>query len=298
MNNIKNIFNIKDLENLTGIKAHTIRIWEKRYNILQPMRTGTNIRYYDAHSLQKILNISTLHSFGYKISTIARMPEEKIPNLVREILGNKTLANHVLNNFKMAMMNFDRLLFLKTYDSLLQEKPFREIFYEFFIPLLKDIGNLWQTGTITPAHEHFVSYLIKQKIASNTETVRQEVTKPERTYVLYLPEEEIHEIGLMFINYELASKGYNAVYLGETVPVSSLVDIKNYFSNITYITYFTVAPSADYVNKYLEELKDRILNDDTTQLYMLGRNTQYILPQNLNNNMTVFESIGELTDIL
>lgn len=296
MNNIKNIFNIKDLENLSGIKAHTIRIWEKRYNVLAPMRTDTNIRYYDAHSLQKLLNISTLHDFGYKISVIAKMPEEKIPQLVREILSNKSLASHVLNNFKLAMMNFDRELFLKTYESLLQEKPFRDIFYECFIPLLTEIGYLWQTGTITPAHEHFISYLIKQKIAANTEALRQEITRPERNYVLYLPMNEIHELGLMFINYELTFKGYNAIFLGESVPVSSLKDIKNYFSDITFITYFTVAPVMEDVNSYVEELKREVLNDKSTRLCVLGRNAQYISPENIGNNITIYESIVELTD--
>lgn len=298
MNNIKNVFNIKDLENLSGIKAHTIRIWEKRYNILEPMRTDTNIRYYDAHSLQKLLNISTLHDFGYKISVIAKMPEEKIPQLVREILGNKSLANHVLNNFKLSMMNFDRQLFLHTYDALLGEKPFRDIFYECFIPLLKDIGYLWQTGTITPAHEHFISYLIKQKIAANTEIIRQDGTRTEQTYVLYLPVNEIHEIGLMFINYELLLKGYNAIFLGESVPVSSLADVKNYFSNITFITYFTVAPAMESVNNYIDELKNSILNDDNTQLYLLGRNTKYILPDRMTGKVRIFESISDLIDLL
>lgn len=296
MNNIKNVFNIKDLENLSGIKAHTIRIWEKRYNILEPMRTDTNIRYYDAHSLQKLLNISTLHEFGYKISVIAKMPEEKIPQLVREILSNKSLANHVLNNFKLAMMNFDRELFLKTYDSLLQEKPFRDIFYECFIPLLTDIGYLWQTGTITPAHEHFISYLIKQKIAANTEMIRQEPTRGERTYVLYLPMNEIHELGLMFINYELAFKGYNAIFLGESVPVSSLRDIKKYFSNITFVTYFTVAPVMEEVNNYVDELQREVLNDSSTKLCILGRNAQYLRPDSIGKNISIFESLAELTD--
>ena len=139
MNIVKNTFNIKDLENLTGIKAHTIRIWEKRYNVLEPMRTDTNIRYYDINNLQKLLNISTLHNFGYKISTISKMPPEKLPVLVKEILSKNNITDHVLNNFKLAMMNFDQALFLNTYNSLLQEKSFKEIFYSFFIPLLKEI---------------------------------------------------------------------------------------------------------------------------------------------------------------
>jgi methanogenic corrinoid protein MtbC1 len=299
MNNVKNIFNIKDLENLSGIKAHTIRIWEKRYNVLQPMRTDTNIRYYDVANLQKLLNISTLHSFGYKISAISKLPEEKIPVLVREVLGRKNMAGHVLNNFKLAMMNFDKQLFLSTYDSLLAERSFKEIFYDFFIPLLREIGFLWQTATITPAHEHFISFLIKQKLIANTEKLQLEKpTKTDRNFILYLPMNEIHELGLMFLNYDLMLNGYNTVYLGESVPVSSLVDVKNYFSNITFVSYITVEPGMQEVNEYVETLKKEILNDDTTRLYLLGRNTQYLQKEKLGNNIKIFDSIAEFGEAL
>src|SRR6478609_5375022 len=117
MSRIKNIFSIKDLENLSGIKAHTIRIWEKRYNVLEPMRTDTNIRYYDQSGLQKLLNITLLHGHGYKISQIAKYPPEKIPVLVREIISSKSAKNHAINAFKMAMMKFDQSLFFTTYDA-------------------------------------------------------------------------------------------------------------------------------------------------------------------------------------
>ena len=119
MNNIKSVFSIKDLENLSGIKAHTIRIWEKRYAILQPMRTDTNIRLYDLASLQKLLNITLLHDYGYKISKIATYPQEKIPSLVREIISSKTAKSHAISEFKMAMMNFDQELFFNTYNWLI-----------------------------------------------------------------------------------------------------------------------------------------------------------------------------------
>ena len=107
MNNVKNNFSIKDLENLSGIKAHTIRIWEKRYNVLEPMRTDTNIRFYDLSCLQKLLNITLLHEYGYKISKISKMPVEKIPALVKEIISAKSAKNHAISSFKMAMINFD-----------------------------------------------------------------------------------------------------------------------------------------------------------------------------------------------
>ena len=298
-NRIKNVFTIKDLENLTGIKAHTIRIWEKRYGILEPMRTQSNIRYYDSASLQKILNISTLNSFGYKISHIARMPPERIPVLVREVLAGKTLENHVINNFKLAMMNFDQQLFFSTYNSLLANKSFREIFYDFFLPLLEEIGYLWQTETITPAHEHFISAFIKQKLASNTERLQLDPpSRTDRTYVLYLPENEIHEIGLMFLNYELMLNGCKTVYIGESVPLTSVIDTKSYFESITFVTYFTVSPSAREVNNYVESLKKEILNDENTAIYIFGKNAEYINPEQLNSAIRIFKNISDFVAIL
>jgi DNA-binding transcriptional MerR regulator len=151
INNIKTVFSIKDLENLSGIKAHTIRIWEKRYNILEPMRTDTNIRLYNLTSLQKLLNITLLHEYGYKISKIATFPEEKIPQLVREIISMKNSQNYAINSFKMAMMNFDQELFFNTFDWLISEKSFQQVFKEHFLPLLKELGLLWQSQTISPA---------------------------------------------------------------------------------------------------------------------------------------------------
>src|SRR3954464_3107825 len=119
INNVKSVFTIKDLENLSGIKAHTIRIWEKRYNILEPMRTDTNIRVYNIHNLQKLLNITLLHEYGYKISKIASYSEDKIPQLVREIISDKSTKNHAISAFKIAMMNFDQEHFFTTYNQLL-----------------------------------------------------------------------------------------------------------------------------------------------------------------------------------
>ena len=299
MNTPKNVFTIKDLENLSGIKAHTIRIWEKRYNILEPMRTGTNIRVYDMHSLQKLLNICALHSFGYKISTIAKLPEEKIPVMVREILTNKTLNSHVLSNFKLAMMNFDQSLFFSTYNNLLNEKSFREIFYGCFLPLLEEIGMLWQTDTITPAHEHFISSLVKQKIWSNIEKLQAvPPTKTDRVFVLFLPEGEIHEIGLMLLNYELILNGYKAIYLGESVPMASIKDIKNYFDNITFVTYTTVEPAPAEINRYIQSIKKEVINDEVTQLYVFGQNSKHINTNLLGDHIKIFTSTKEFSETL
>ncbi|MBC7523460.1 MAG: MerR family transcriptional regulator [Flavobacterium sp.] len=298
MNNIKNTFSIKDLENLSGIKAHTIRIWEKRYNVLEPMRTETNIRFYDLACLQKLLNITLLHEYGYKISKISKMPVEKIPDLVREIISARSAKTHAISSFKMAMMNFDQTLFFKTYDELLSEKSFKEIFYDVVIPLMNEIGFLWQTDTITPAHEHFISYLIKQKLLINTEKIQiLEPRKKDKLFVLYLPMNEIHELGLMYLNYEIISSGYKTIYLGESVPTESLKDLKNYFDNIVFVCYMTVEPEKIHVNNYVKSIQDEVL-DDTSELWLIGRMTEYYDRKNEKNNISLFSSIEQLVNSL
>lgn len=294
INNIKSVFSIKDLENLSGIKAHTIRIWEKRYNILEPMRSTTNIRNYDTHNLQKLLNIVLLHNYGYKISRIAEHSSEKIELLVREIISEKSTKNHAINAFKLAMMNFDQVLFFKTYANLLSEKSFREIFYEVMIPLMNEIGLLWQSGTITPAQEHFISYLIKQKLLVNTEKIQVlEPTRTDKIFVLYLPENEIHELGLMYLNYEILLNGYKTIYLGESVPVESLKYMKQYFDNIIYVSYLTVQPTRDDVNDYLKEIATEIM-EANSQVWLLGRMTEFIDLNELPKAISIFNSIPDL----
>lgn len=298
MSNVKNTFSIKDLENLTGIKAHTIRIWEKRYNVLEPLRTDTNIRYYDLKGLQKILNITLLHDYGYKISKISKLSPEKIPVLVSEIVSNKSAKNHAISSFKMAMMNFDQKLFLDTYNNLLSEKSFREVFFEVFIPLMEEIGFLWQAETISPAHEHFISYLIKLKIWVNTEKIQNNVpTKDDKIFVLYLPSDEVHELGLMYLNYEIILSGYKSIYLGESVPVDSLKDLKKYFNNIVYVCYTTVEPNKEFLDSYLDEVKEQILEKDS-KIWFIGRNAQNIDEKLRNETVRVFQNIHEFVEEL
>ncbi|MBQ0908639.1 MerR family transcriptional regulator [Flavobacterium sp. F-328] len=296
MNNVKNVFSIKDLENLSGIKAHTIRIWEKRYDILQPMRTDTNIRLYDLPSLQKLLNITLLHDYGYKISKIATYPQEKIPSLVREIISNKTAKSHAISEFKMAMMNFDQELFFNTYNWLIAEKSFKEIFHQVFIPLMNELGLLWQSDTITPAHEHFISYLIKQKLLINTEKLQiLKQTKTDKVFVLSLPMNEIHELGLMYLNYEVLLHGYKTIYLGESMPIENLRDLKKHFDSIVYVSYMTVQPEKGILDEYVQQMSDQLL-DDTTELWLIGRMVEHIDREKLAERINIFNSITELVD--
>lgn len=295
MNNIKNNFSIKDLENLSGIKAHTIRIWEKRYNLLEPERTDTNIRYYSLSNLQKLLNISYLNGNGYKISKIATLSDDEIPKLVKEIAANENSKNYVINALKLAMLNYDQALFYSTYENLIKEKSFQEIFHDVFIPLLSDIGILWQTDTITPAHEHFISTLIRQKILVNTEVLQSKtIANKNRTFVLFLPDNEIHELGLMYINYELIKNGYTSIFLGASVPMSSLQDILSYHYEVTFISYFTVKPEIDAIIPYLEDFDDKILKGNYHQFWILGPMLQYVDLNTLPKSIKTFKTINSI----
>lgn len=299
MNNIQVNFSIKDLENLTGIKAHTIRIWEKRYNLLEPNRTDTNIRTYSITSLQKLLNISFLNNNGYKISKIAQLKEEEIPIKVREIASRSKVEDHAINAFKMAMINFDQVLFYNTYNNLIENKSFSDIFYTVFRPLLNEIGILWQTNTITPAHEHFLSVHIKQKILLNIERLQSLEPKPDsKTYILFLPENEIHDIGLLFINYQLRSKGYHTIFLGESVPVESLTSVLEFFKDIIFISYFTVNPEVEKIPDYIDNFRDLLLKDTGNQLLLLGPKLLSVDDLKLPENITTFHNIEDLIDIL
>lgn len=295
MNNVKKIFSIKDLENLSGIKAHTIRIWEKRYELLIPNRTDTNIRYYSLENLQKLLNITLLYNNGYKISKIAKISEEKIPILVREIVSVNSVKSHSINAFKLSMINFDQTLFFNTYNALLTNRTFREIFYEVFIPLLNELGLLWQTDTISPAHEHFITSLIKQKILINTEKLQMiEPTNSSKVFVLFLPENEIHEIGLLYLNYEIILRGYKSIYLGQTIPLSSLKDLLKYFSNLTFLSYFTVEPNKNIVSDYIKEFYEQINTKSESDLWILGQQVRHLKLNLLPERVETFESIDQV----
>lgn len=299
MNRNKKSFSIRDLENLSGIKAHTIRIWEKRYSLLSPERTRTNIRTYSLESLQKLLNVTLLYNAGHKISKIAKIPEQNIPLMVREIISKNSVKDHSINAFKLAMINFDQSLFMGTYNSLLTDRSFREIFKEIFVPLLKELGMLWQTGTISAAHEHFVSCLIKQKILTNTEKIQHiEPTHSDRIFVPFLPENEIHDIGLLYLNYEIVLRGYKSIYLGQTVPLENLSEIMKYFDNLHFISYLTVVPEKEKIDAYIADFTSMTNGYRNPQLWLLGRQTQFIDKNKLPDYVATFSSMEQVIESL
>lgn len=297
LNSIKKDFTIKDLENISGIKAHTIRIWEKRYNLLAPQRTDTNIRYYSHQNLQKLLNIVLLNKNSIKISKIAEMSEEDVVLNARELAFKVAVNDEAINSFKLSMFQFDKVLFNNTYNKLLHKKTFREIFKEVFIPFLEHIGLLWQTDTLLPAHEHFISNLISQKIQINTEKLEYNVTDKMKTYVLFLPENEIHELGLLYLNYELVLRGHQTIYLGQSLPLNNL----NYFfdgnQEICFITSMTVQPYDDKISEYFYEIDD-ILKRSKHKLIAIGRKAMDASNYNFESQISLYPSISELLKVL
>ena len=284
MNKVKFQFSIKDLENLSGIKAHTIRIWEKRYQIFTPERTQTNIRFYTLEELQKLLNVSFLNNYGYKISRVAELSDLELNKLVKQVYSEKTNTVFAINVLKIAMINFDTLLFNETHLELAKTKSFESIFLDIYIPFLNEIGMLWQTSSIKPIHEHFISYLILQKLIENTCAIqlKTQLIDEDKVFVLFLPENEVHEMSLMFTNYQLIRKGYRTIYLGSSVPFGDLLEISKFYDDINFISHFTVMPYSDEVDPYVKKFEKEILNVKSSKLYVSGNQTQYLTPNNTN----------------
>jgi len=292
---IKSKFSIRDLENLSGIKSHTIRIWEKRYDLLEPDRTDTNIRSYNLSSLRKILNVSYLKNAGIKISTIASLTTTEIETQVRKLAIRNNKNDHAVQELKLAMVNFDQFMFQRVYDSVLKEVGFSGVFYDLFIPFLEELGYLWQSKTINIAHEHFISHLIKQKVLVNLEKVQyQETTNNDKVYVLFLPENEMHDLGLLFLNYELLKKGCKTVYLGASMVLEALPFFKKQGITPTYITYITVKPTEKELPSFLKKFNRKVAKNDDTELWILGHLAQKIKPKDLSKNQTVFREISEV----
>ncbi len=296
MNNIKTVFTIKDLENISGIKAHTIRIWEKRYELLKPNRTDTNIRFYSTDSMLKLLNVVLLNKNNYKISKIAKMSEQEILATSRRVAYEVAVEDDAINTFKASMFQFDKGLFNTTYNKLLHQKTFQQIFKEVFVPFLEQIGMLWHTKTIIPAHEHFISNLIVQKIQLNIENLEQNVVG-HRTYVLFLPDGEIHDIGLLYLNYELALRGFHTIYLGQSLPLDNLSYFFNTNTEIRFVTAITVKPYNEDLEAFFEKI-DKILEGTPHCIKAIGKRTNRVAHKNFKSNINLYPSVIEYLDRL
>ncbi len=280
------------MENLSGIKAHTIRIWEKRYNIFAPERTTTNIRLYNLENLQKLLNVTFLYNSGFKISKICKLTNDEIKQAIQELTEKKGDKDHFIDELKLSMFSYDQFKFEQTYSRILSEMSFREAFSDVFIPLLEFVGVQWLSDNITTSHEHFVTSLILQKLMINIERVQSVRPDKRKVYVLFLPDNEIHELGLMYVNYELSRSGYQTIYLGPSVPIESLESIISCYSSISFVSYFTVYPTKSEVNAYLAEIDNKILYNYNLSLSILGRNAQDVSFK--SDRIKVFNKVDDL----
>ena len=293
MNNIKSTFSIKNLETFSGIKAHTIRIWEKRYNLLEPERTETNIRRYSLDNLRKLLNITLLYNHGFKISKISSLSLEEISGSVSNIALKENSEQIAINALKLAMINFDCELFNKTYDEFLSHSKFEFIFMDVFMPLMKELGILWQTAAISSTHEHFITNLIKQKIHIQTERVQLNIKKNTNypIFVLFLPENEIHELGILYLNYLTLSKGLRTILLGQSIQISSLENLYTYKDSFNFVTYLTVEPNEKEIMPYLKLFNEKLLLNTKSKLIVFGPQQSKIDLNNLPNKIELYRSV-------
>lgn len=215
-------YSIRDLEKLSGIKAHTLRIWEKRYALFEPDRTDTNIRYYSNDDLKRILNISLLNKNGYKISLIAAMKESEIAEKIAAINLVRTDNEDLIDTLIVGMIEMNEALFEKSFSSCILKMGFENTIQKVVFPFLNRIGIMWQTGSINPAQEHFVSNIVRQKLIVAIDGTKQGGDKKAPSAVLFLPENELHELSLLFYNYALRTRGFRTIYLGQTVPLPNL----------------------------------------------------------------------------
>ncbi len=247
-----NKFSIKDIETITGIKSHTIRIWEQRYDFLVTKRTDTNIRFYSDDDLRLLLNVATLNDHGYKISEIAKMSADEMSNKVHEISHNDSSYSCYIKTLTTQALSFNEKLFKKELSSCIKKVGLELAVLQVVYPFLQNIGVLWQTGMMNPAQEHFASSLIKQRLTVAIDSLKpQEIENPKK-FLLFLPDGEYHEIALLFAYYIIKSHGHEVLYLGQSLTVSYVKDVFKSYQPDYIFSILT--------NSLQEEEADKMLN--------------------------------------
>nr|WP_262910442.1 MerR family transcriptional regulator [Pontibacter silvestris] len=267
---------------MSGVKAHTIRIWEQRYNILTPQRTETNIRYYSDADLKALLNISLLNERGYKISKIAQMDRSQILQTVQQLCDEPNQeGTHQINTLVAAMIDMDEEQFDKTLSTATLQMGFEWTMLHIIYPFLNKIGILWQTNNISPAHEHFVSNLVRQKliVAIDGQVLRKHAQAP--TYLLYLPEGELHELALLYMNYIIRSHHCHVFYLGQNLPFEDLKLTYEQCKPDFICTVMTSAPERDKVQEYLNNLSAAFPGCTVFVYGILIQQDELIFPPNI-----------------
>lgn len=247
-------YSIKDLENLSGIKAHTIRIWEKRYSLLKPERTDTNIRYYTDNDLRRILNVSLLVKNGFKISKVSTWDEEQIRTTVIEVTKSKKSEDSYIDRLMLCMVNFDNQGFYEVVNEVIEQNGMEEFTYSVAFSLFERIGTFWQVGSIFPAQEHYVTHIIRQKLIAEIDKVSMNNTRGQ-TILFFLPENEMHELSLLFYSYLAHKSGFNVIYLGQFVPLEDLSKIQSHVKIDFVFTSFINPMPKEELENYLIQVK-------------------------------------------
>ncbi|MEE4176784.1 MAG: MerR family transcriptional regulator [Bacteroides sp.] len=274
-------YSINDLEKITGIKAHTIRIWEKRYDVVSPKRTPTNIRYYNDEDLLRLLNISTLNKHGFKISDIVSMSSSDICEKIRDISRTSTDFESQINNLIVAMIELNEESFEKVLSSTILKIGFEKTVTHVLYPLLEKIGVLWQIGTINPAQEHFLTNLIRQKMIVAIDGQNEPLAQDAKTFLLFLPEKEWHELGLLFYTYLIKKNGHKVIYLGQNVPFKDVTEVVKIRKADYLLTYFVAAMPQKDIPYYIQDLSKALPDKN---IFITGHQVHEIdfkLPKNI-----------------
>lgn len=290
-------YQIKDLERLSGIKAHTIRMWEQRYQLLTPERTDTNIRYYKDDDVRKILNVSLLLQKGYKISNVCSLNEVEINERVQEALeANISIDQNLetyLTGMTIAMIEMDEEKFNNIYSRSVHEVGFQQTVTGLIYPFLLKIGVMWGINEINPAQEHFVSNLIRQKMISAINDLPLNRSKKEE-FILYLPQNELHEIGLIMAHYILKSRGYKVIYLGQDVPHDDLLSVIDSAKPTHVMTIITAMRS----NADLQRILDSTQSEMGGAQFVVSGLQHYAENLNIPKNVTMLSSAQDFIDYL
>lgn len=290
------IYSIKDLEKISGIKAHTIRIWEQRYDLLTPMRSDTNIRSYDDDQAKKLLNVSTLVHSGLKISQISKLSPNQLAEQLEEVHQNQSEENNKyfpqIHSMIGATMNYDEEAFNKELNASTNLYGFEDTFENVVYPVLKRIGLLWTKDQLNPAQEHFLSNLIKQKVYKAIDELPDAHTSSNH-FVLFLAEWEDHEMGLLYGNYLLKKNGIKVTFLGPKVPVHNLIETINTLNPDYLLTFLIAGILPETLNKYLNQLSAH-----TTSKLLISGNPGIVKLLKSNKNMQILKSIGDFKDFI
>lgn len=252
-------YSIKDLERFSGIKAHTLRIWEKRYDLLNPDRTDTNIRYYTDEDLKRLLNVSILSNSGMKISQIAELSKDAIAKTVMELEDENVQNQKRVNQLVTSMVDLDEDMFRAVFDQLVLELGFEKTLNEVVYPFLEKVGILWLSDEIQPSHEHFTTHLIRSRIIYAIEQLPP--TNGKKKAILFLPEGEYHELGLIYFHYLLKKKGIKVYYLGQSVPSDQVKELSR-IVNPNWVISYSIIKKKKEIEEFLNEMGE-FTSDET-----------------------------------